>query len=95
MTFGDFNADCSYANPSQLASKMFYYDTVDFHWVIDWNADTTTSTNTDCAYDRLVSLSRASHIFHKSEQVKSCWMICLISIFFSKTDLVLFVVIQY
>lgn len=54
LTMGDFNADCSYATPTDLASKPFYYDNVDFHWLIDWNADTTTSSNTNCAYDRLV-----------------------------------------
>lgn len=52
MTFGDFNADCSYAKVEELASKQFYYDNVDFHWLLDWDADTTTSQNTNCAYDR-------------------------------------------
>ena len=52
LTFGDFNADCSYASETELLSKPFYYDNVDFHWLVDWHADTTTSENTNCAYDR-------------------------------------------
>ncbi|CAC5412969.1 DNASE1 [Mytilus coruscus] len=52
MTFGDFNADCSYVKVEELASKTFYYDNVEFHWLLDWDADTTTSQNTNCAYDR-------------------------------------------
>ena len=47
---GDFNADCSYANAAELAPKRFYWDPL-FKWLIDWEADTTTSS-TDCAYDR-------------------------------------------
>jgi hypothetical protein len=43
LTFGDFNADCSYASETELLSKPFYYDNVDFHWLVDWHADTTTS----------------------------------------------------
>lgn len=54
MTFGDFNADCSYVKVEELASKKFYYDNVEFHWLLDWDADTTTSQNTNCAYDRIV-----------------------------------------
>ncbi|XP_061187485.1 deoxyribonuclease-1-like [Saccostrea echinata] len=52
MVMGDFNADCSYASEEELSSKAFYTDPL-FQWLIDWDVDTTTST-TDCAYDRIV-----------------------------------------
>ncbi|XP_062614587.1 deoxyribonuclease-1-like [Saccostrea cucullata] len=52
ILMGDFNADCSYASEEELSSKAFYTDPL-FQWLIDWNVDTTTST-TDCAYDRIV-----------------------------------------
>ncbi|XP_048741682.2 deoxyribonuclease-1-like [Ostrea edulis] len=52
VVMGDFNADCSYASEAKLSGKTFYSDPK-FHWLIDWDADTTTSS-TDCAYDRIV-----------------------------------------
>ncbi|OWF45687.1 deoxyribonuclease-1-like [Mizuhopecten yessoensis] len=53
IIMGDFNADCSYAKESELAPFSFYYDST-FDWLTPWDADTTTSRNTDCAYDRIV-----------------------------------------
>ena len=48
---GDFNADCSYARESDLEPYVIY-DQQMFFWPIGFDTDTTTSTNTDCAYDR-------------------------------------------
>ena len=50
---GDFNADCRYASKDDLQHLPIYNQGI-FQWLIDFNVDTTTSTNTDCAYDRLV-----------------------------------------
>eukprot|EP00105_Crassostrea_gigas_P044404 XP_019928552.1 PREDICTED: deoxyribonuclease-1 [Crassostrea gigas] len=52
IVLGDFNADCSYASEAELSTKAFYTNPL-YQWLIDSNADTTTST-TDCAYDRIV-----------------------------------------
>nr|XP_034305329.1 deoxyribonuclease-1 [Crassostrea gigas] len=52
IVLGDFNADCSYASEAELSTKAFYTNPM-YQWLIDSNADTTTST-TDCAYDRIV-----------------------------------------
>jgi len=48
---GDLNADCSYASESDL-QPLQIYDPSGFLWPIGFDADTTTSVNTDCAYDR-------------------------------------------
>ncbi|XP_060080633.1 deoxyribonuclease-1-like [Ylistrum balloti] len=53
IIMGDFNADCSYASENDLNEIPFYYNS-NFQWLTPWEADTTTSTNTDCAYDRIV-----------------------------------------
>lgn len=53
ILMGDFNADCSYARKEELEPLRFYSDNT-FRWLTPWEADTTTSQNTDCAYDRLV-----------------------------------------
>lgn len=50
---GDLNADCSYANEADL-SNLEIYNSNEFFWPLGFDADTTTSTNTDCAYDRSV-----------------------------------------
>lgn len=53
IIMGDFNAACSYAKESQLANLKIY-DKSQFMWPLGFDADTTTSVNTDCAYDRFV-----------------------------------------
>ena len=50
IIMGDFNADCSYASEAELSTKAFYTNPL-YQWLIGMDADTTTST-TDCAYDR-------------------------------------------
>ena len=50
---GDFNADCSYASESDIRHMPIYNQNV-FRWLLGFDADTTTSTSTDCAYDRFV-----------------------------------------
>ena len=53
LLFGDFNADCSYL--SNYALKMLDLKrNKKFIWYIDSKQDTTVS-QTDCAYDRLIS----------------------------------------
>nr|XP_022301890.1 deoxyribonuclease-1-like [Crassostrea virginica] len=52
IIMGDFNADCSYASEAELSTKAFYTNPL-YQWLIGMDADTTTST-TDCAYDRIV-----------------------------------------
>jgi len=53
LILGDLNADCSYASDTELAGLTLRTDP-QFTWLIDDEVDTTTS-NTDCAYDRCVS----------------------------------------
>lgn len=50
---GDLNADCSYFDGGELK---------DYYWWIDEDEDTTTS-QTDCAYDRIISLYKYSKDF--------------------------------
>lgn len=52
---GDFNAACSYASEKDLAN-LAIYDQNQFLWPLGFDADTTTSVNTDCAYDRYRAL---------------------------------------
>ncbi|XP_053411317.1 deoxyribonuclease-1 isoform X1 [Nycticebus coucang] len=52
MLMGDFNAGCSYVNPSQWPSIRLRMHSA-FQWLIPDSADTTT-TSTHCAYDRIV-----------------------------------------
>ncbi|XP_067648775.1 deoxyribonuclease-1-like [Haliotis asinina] len=53
IIMGDMNADCSYVKKSELSSIKLFNDTKTFWSLIGDLADTTTS-NTDCAYDRIV-----------------------------------------
>ena len=48
---GDFNAACSYASEDDLRGLPIYSQSM-FQWLIGSDVDTTTSTSTDCAYDR-------------------------------------------
>uniref|UniRef100_A0A8C5L2B7 Deoxyribonuclease I n=1 Tax=Jaculus jaculus TaxID=51337 RepID=A0A8C5L2B7_JACJA len=51
MLMGDFNAGCAYVTPSQWSAIRLRTSPI-FEWLIPDDADTT-STPTDCAYDRL------------------------------------------
>ena len=53
LILGDLNADCSYASDSDRAGLKLRTDKR-FKWLIGDGVDTTTSA-TDCAYDRCVS----------------------------------------
>ncbi|XP_021357431.1 deoxyribonuclease-1-like isoform X1 [Mizuhopecten yessoensis] len=57
MIIGDMNADCSFASIAQLRTLPIYM-TGHFRWLINNEADTTTSPNTNCAYDRLLYTGR-------------------------------------
>lgn len=50
MFLGDFNADCSYVQPSDWPSIRLRTSDV-FKWLIPDSADTTVGKS-DCAYDR-------------------------------------------
>ena len=50
LILGDLNADCRYASGRALAGLTLRTDTR-FTWLIGDEVDTTT-TNTDCTYDR-------------------------------------------
>ena len=52
LIMGDVNADCTYASASELVGLTLRTDTR-FTWYIGDDVDTTT-TSTDCAYDRCV-----------------------------------------
>jgi len=52
LILGDVNADCTYATATELAGLTLRTDTR-FTWLIGDDVDTTT-TSTDCAYDRCV-----------------------------------------
>lgn len=56
VLLGDFNADCSYVTSSEFDDIRLWTDTSRFHWLIETGTDTTTSA-TDCAYDRIVVTS--------------------------------------
>ncbi|XP_046555659.1 deoxyribonuclease-1-like [Haliotis rubra] len=53
VIMGDMNADCSYVKKSEMASIKLFNDTKTFWSLISDVVDTTTS-DTDCAYDRIV-----------------------------------------
>ncbi|KAK6175099.1 hypothetical protein SNE40_013632 [Patella caerulea] len=53
MFLGDFNAECSYLDDTELAESPIYKDP-NYTWVISSAVDTTTSCATNCAYDRIV-----------------------------------------
>ncbi|XP_072791765.1 deoxyribonuclease-1-like 2 isoform X6 [Taeniopygia guttata] len=52
MFLGDFNADCSYVQPSDWSSIRLRTSDI-FKWLIPDSADTTVGKS-DCAYDRIV-----------------------------------------
>jgi len=54
IAMGDFNADCSYASAQDLNDLQIFKSSAGFTTLIPDSTDTTTSTNTDCAYDRAV-----------------------------------------
>jgi len=58
LMMGDFNADCNYFKTSDYPAVTLHSNTK-FTWMIDSTADTTVSDNTDCAYDRFVSVGSA------------------------------------
>lgn len=65
ILLGDLNADCSYYN----AEKETEFD--NWNWIIK-NEDDTTSTSSNCAYDRIILNSNAyeeyvSHGIHKQD----------------------------
>ena len=51
MILGDLNCGCEYVSHKAFGSLQLFQDS-NFTWWIDNSADTTTSPNTDCAYDR-------------------------------------------
>uniref|UniRef100_A0AAY5EWW5 Deoxyribonuclease n=1 Tax=Electrophorus electricus TaxID=8005 RepID=A0AAY5EWW5_ELEEL len=53
LLLGDFNAGCSYITANNW-SKIRLYTNKSYHWLIPDSADTTT-TDTVCPYDRIVS----------------------------------------
>ena len=68
MIIGDFNADCSYVSQTDQNSIRLWTDER-FTWWIDDDTDTTTSS-TDCAYDRIVtSTGLTGHVVANSSRV--------------------------
>uniref|UniRef100_A0A8C8SQV3 Deoxyribonuclease n=1 Tax=Pelusios castaneus TaxID=367368 RepID=A0A8C8SQV3_9SAUR len=53
LFLGDFNADCDYVRPQDWPSIRLRTSPA-FQWLIPDSADSTVSSNTDCAYDRIV-----------------------------------------
>lgn len=49
---GDFNASCTYAKPTDLVSFEIHGSR--FAWIVTDDIDTTVSTTTFCADDRIV-----------------------------------------
>ena len=56
LIMGDLNADCRYAS-ARARNRLRLRTDRRFSWLIDDEVDTTT-TNTDCAYDRCVLTRR-------------------------------------
>ncbi|XP_029470398.1 deoxyribonuclease-1-like [Rhinatrema bivittatum] len=54
LILGDFNADCSYIT-SKDWPRIRLRQAENHQWLIGDNVDTTVSTNTHCAYDRIVA----------------------------------------
>jgi len=68
MIIGDFNADCTYVSETDQNSIRLWTDDR-FTWWVDDNIDTTT-TSTDCAYDRIVtSAGLTGYVVHNSAGV--------------------------
>lgn len=59
VVLGDFNADCDYYDPRPTVRGL--------HWVVGADADTTTS-RTDCAYDRVL-VDDAAQSVHRTSSV--------------------------
>ncbi|KAL8591388.1 hypothetical protein ACOMHN_022195 [Nucella lapillus] len=59
VVLGDLNADCSYSDleDRQEANDPLTVDKATYSWLIGEDADTTTRSSTDCAYDRIVVTS--------------------------------------
>ncbi|ELT92300.1 hypothetical protein CAPTEDRAFT_209510 [Capitella teleta] len=57
IIMGDFNADCGYLTKTEWPSVSLRGDRR-FNWLIPDETDTTTSS-TDCAYDRIITTGRA------------------------------------
>ncbi|KAM8965748.1 deoxyribonuclease-1-like isoform 1-T1 [Sarcophilus harrisii] len=53
MLLGDLNAGCTFV-PSGAWLGIRLWSHPDFHWLIGDQADTTVSTRTHCAYDRII-----------------------------------------
>ncbi|KAM4695851.1 deoxyribonuclease-1-like [Rhinophrynus dorsalis] len=53
LIMGDYNADCSYVSTKHWPMIRLRHEN-SLQWLIGDEADTTVSTNTNCAYDRLV-----------------------------------------
>lgn len=60
IALGDFNASCDFASPSDFAGSPIRDDYV---WIIPDDADTNFSTNTACAYDRIVMTEETEEDF--------------------------------
>ena len=51
IIMGDLNADCTYVSKS-VFNTLALFNNTNFTWWISSDYDTTTNTNTHCAYDR-------------------------------------------
>ncbi|AFU97810.1 endonuclease/exonuclease/phosphatase family protein [Simiduia agarivorans] len=51
VVLGDFNAGCDYASPAEFVGHAIASE---YHWLIPDDADTNVSTNSACAYDRIL-----------------------------------------
>ena len=56
LLMGDLNADCSYLSDEKY-HNLEINSRDEFKWLVDKTVDTTVSTNTDCAYDRILILA--------------------------------------
>ena len=54
IALGDFNADCRYLSTQEMQTLDIFQSGSGFTSLIPSSADTTVSTHTDCAYDRVV-----------------------------------------
>ena len=66
VLMGDFNADCNYISEKDLKKLDIF---IKYSWLIDSKTDTTTS-KTDCAYDRIIVTDslilnvKSSRVYH-------------------------------
>jgi len=61
IALGDFNAGCNYASNAELDALTISNN--DFIWIIPHSADTNFSSNTSCAYDRIVITNNTNSDF--------------------------------